>query len=164
MLPSVLGQATAVDGDSITLSQPDGTSVTVHVDSSTTFTVGGETGKSVADVEVGMIVAASGEENADGSLNASRVRAGTIWDGPVEGWARPRTGEVAHPRRRGPVRVARELLEQRELIPPITEHSRRRDLLPRRHALWGRTNARASRGPGVSVSDLPGTAKYSPPN
>ena len=46
VLPSVLGQATAVDSDSITLSQPDGTSVTVHVNGSTKFTVGGETGKS----------------------------------------------------------------------------------------------------------------------
>jgi len=80
VLPSVIGQATAVDGDSITVSQPDGSSVTVHVDSSTTFVVGGETGKSASDVEVGMIVAASGEENADGSLDASRVRAGTIWE------------------------------------------------------------------------------------
>ena len=88
VLPSVIGQATAVDGDSITLSQPDGTSVTVHVDSSTEFTVGGETGKSVADVEVGMIVGASGEENADGSLDASRVRAGTIWDGLGRGLGR----------------------------------------------------------------------------
>jgi Domain of unknown function (DUF5666) len=79
--PSVFGQVTAVDGDSITLSQRDGSSVTVHVDSSTTFTVGGETGKSVADIDVGMIAAASGEENADGSLDATRVRAGTIWDG-----------------------------------------------------------------------------------
>ena len=88
VLPSVLGQATAVDSDSITLSQPDGTSVTVHVNGSTKFTVGGETGKSVADVEVGMIVGASGEQNADGSLNASKVRAGTIWDGLGRGLGR----------------------------------------------------------------------------
>ena len=88
VLPSVIGQATAVDGDSITLSQPDGSSITVHVDSSTEFTVGGETGKSLADVEVGMIVGASGEENADGSLDASRVRAGTIWDGLGRGLGR----------------------------------------------------------------------------
>ena len=88
VLPSVLGQATAVDGDSITLSQPDGSSVTVHVDSSTKFTVGGETRKAVTDVEVGMIVGASGEKNADGSLNASKVRAGTIWDGLGRGLGR----------------------------------------------------------------------------
>ena len=79
--PSVFGQVTAVDGDSITLSQRDGSTVTVHVDSSTKLTVGGETGKWVSDIEVGMIVAASGEENSDGSLDAARVRAGTIWDG-----------------------------------------------------------------------------------
>jgi hypothetical protein len=79
--PSVFGQVTSVDGDSITLSQRDGSSVTVHVDGSTRFTVSGETGKSVSDIEVGMIAAASGEENGDGSLDAARVRAGTIWDG-----------------------------------------------------------------------------------
>jgi len=79
--PSVFGQVTAVDGDSITLSQRDGSTVTVHVGSSTEFTVSGETGKSVSDIEVGMIAAASGEENGDGSLDAARVRAGTIWDG-----------------------------------------------------------------------------------
>jgi Domain of unknown function (DUF5666) len=79
--PSVFGQVSAVDGDSITLSQRDGSSLTVHVNGSTEFTVGGETGKSVSDIEVGMIVAASGEQNDDGSLNAARVRAGTIWDG-----------------------------------------------------------------------------------
>jgi hypothetical protein len=83
--PSVLGQVTAVDGDSITLSQRDGSSVTVHVDSSTAFTVSGESGKSVSDVEVGMIVVASGDENDDGSLDAARVRAGTIWDGIGKG-------------------------------------------------------------------------------
>jgi hypothetical protein len=88
VLPSVLGQVTAIDGDSITLTQPDGTSVTVHVNGSTEFTVGGETGKSVSDVEVGMIVAASGEENADGSLDASRVRAGSIWEGLGRGLGR----------------------------------------------------------------------------
>jgi Domain of unknown function (DUF5666) len=79
--PSVFGQVTAVDGDSIKLSQRDGSTVTVHVGSSTAFTVSGETGKSLSDIEVGMIAVASGEENGDGSLDAARVRAGTIWDG-----------------------------------------------------------------------------------
>lgn len=79
--PSVFGQVTAVDGDSITLSQQDGSTVTVHVDSATAFTIAGETGKSVSDIEVGMIAGASGELNDDGSLDATRVRAGSIWDG-----------------------------------------------------------------------------------
>lgn len=86
--PSVFGQVTAVTGDSITLSQPDGSTVTVHIDSATEFTIGGETGKALSDVEVGMIVAASGEQNSDGSLDAARVRAGTIWDGVGRGHGR----------------------------------------------------------------------------
>jgi hypothetical protein len=79
--PSVFGQVTAVNADSIALSQRDGSSVTVHVDGSTKFSVGGETGKALSDIEVGMIAAASGEENSDGSLDAKGVRAGSIWDG-----------------------------------------------------------------------------------
>ena len=81
VVPSVVGQVTAVDGDSLTLQQPDGSTLTVHVDGSTTYTVAGESGKALADVEVGMVVVASGELNDDGSLNASSVRAGSIWQG-----------------------------------------------------------------------------------
>jgi len=87
VVPSVVGHVTATDGDSLTLAQRDGSSVTVHVDASTAFTVGGETGASVADVEVGMIAAASGDLNDDGSLDATRVRAGSIWQGLGRGRA-----------------------------------------------------------------------------
>jgi hypothetical protein len=83
---AVIGQMTAKDGDSLTLSQPDGSSVTVNVDGSTTFTVAGETGKGLSDVEVGMVVAATGEPNDDGSLDATAVRAGSIWQGPGRGF------------------------------------------------------------------------------
>jgi hypothetical protein len=78
--PAVVGQVTAKDAGSLTLQQPDGSKVTVNVDGSTEFTVGGETGRSLADVEVGMIVGAAGELNDDGSLDATRVRAGTVWE------------------------------------------------------------------------------------
>jgi Domain of unknown function (DUF5666) len=88
VVPSVVGQVTAVDGDSITLSQPDGSAVTVHVNGSTEFTVAGETGKAVSDIEVGMIVAASGEQRDDGSIDATRIRAGTIWQGLGRGHGR----------------------------------------------------------------------------
>jgi hypothetical protein len=81
VVPSVVGQVTAADGDSLTLQQPDSSTITVHVDGSTTYTVAGETGKALADVEIGMVVVASGELNDDGSLDASSVRAGSIWQG-----------------------------------------------------------------------------------
>lgn len=81
VVPSVVGQLTAKDGTSLTLQQPNGSSVTVHVDDSTTYTVAGQTGKALSDVEVGMVVVASGEQGDDGSIDASAVRAGSIWQG-----------------------------------------------------------------------------------
>jgi hypothetical protein len=86
--PSVVGQVTARDADSLTLLQPDGSSVTVTVDGSTEFTVGGETGKTLADVEVGMVAGATGEQNDDGTFDATRVRAGSIWQGMGRGHGR----------------------------------------------------------------------------
>ena len=74
--PTVVGTVTATDGDSITLRQPDESSVAVNVDGSTEFTVGGETGRSLADIEVGMVLGAAGDRNDDGSLDATIVRAG----------------------------------------------------------------------------------------
>ena len=91
--------------------------------------------------------------------------------------ARPRTGEAGQPRRRGPVRGARELLHQRGLIPPITEHSRRRDLLPSTSCALGGaptpgpSGVRAFRCPGLARRAGPRqpgrsaqiVARYSPP-
>jgi hypothetical protein len=74
--PAVVGTVTAIDGDTITLRQPDGSSVAVTVDGSTEFTVGGEEDQSLADIEVGMVLGAAGELDDDGSLDASTVRAG----------------------------------------------------------------------------------------
>ena len=78
VLPSVAGTVTAKTGSTITLKQRDGTSVTVHVTGSTKFRVQGVTGTaSLSDVVVGMGLIANGEKNADGSLNADRVLAGS---------------------------------------------------------------------------------------
>ena len=78
VLPHVAGTVTAKTSSTITIEQRDGTSVTVHVDASTTFRVEGANGDAdLDDVAVGMKMIASGEENADGSLDASRVVAGT---------------------------------------------------------------------------------------
>jgi len=79
VLPTVAGTVTAKTGSTITILQGDGSSVTVHVDASTTFRVQGKNGAaSLSDVTVGMVVIANGEKNADGSLNAARVVAGTF--------------------------------------------------------------------------------------
>jgi Domain of unknown function (DUF5666) len=78
VLPHVAGTVTAVSGSTITVELRGGTTATVHVDESTTFRVEGVDGTAgIDDVEVGMRIIASGEQNADGSLAASRVVAGT---------------------------------------------------------------------------------------
>jgi hypothetical protein len=74
----VAGTVTSKTGSTITLKQPDGASVTVHVNGSTKFRVRGVTGTaSLSDVAIGMGLIANGEKNADGSLNADRVLAGS---------------------------------------------------------------------------------------
>ena len=76
--PHVVGTVTAVTDTTITVELRGGTTVTVHVDEDTAFKVEDVTGTAaIDDVEVGMRIVASGEQNADGSLNASRVVAGT---------------------------------------------------------------------------------------
>lgn len=78
VLPTVAGTVTAKTGSTITIKQRNGTSVTVHVDGSTKFRVQGVTGTaSLSDVTVGMGLIANGEKNADGSLNADQVLAGS---------------------------------------------------------------------------------------
>jgi len=81
VLPTVVGQVSAVDGDTITVTQRGGTKTTIHVDGSTTYQVNGAAGK-LSDVKVGSIVIAEGTQRSDGSLDAANVRTG---DRPAAG-------------------------------------------------------------------------------
>jgi hypothetical protein len=78
ILPSVVGgEVTAKTSTSLTLKTRDGTSVTVHIDSSTKVFVRGK-GKdaTIADIAVGDKVLASGALKADGSIDADMVGGG----------------------------------------------------------------------------------------
>lgn len=79
VLPHVGGQVTAVDGNTITVSHPDATMATIHVDGTTAYTVGGVDGVdgTLADVAVGSFVMAEGTLRDDGSLDATSVRTGS---------------------------------------------------------------------------------------
>jgi hypothetical protein len=59
---------------SLTLTTRDGSTVVVKVTSSTTYEVAGVTTPTLADIDVGDVVMASGTRNADGSLSATIVR------------------------------------------------------------------------------------------
>ena len=75
VLPTVVGEVTAIDGDTIKVTQPGGTTATIHVDSHTTFRIDGASG-SLSGVKVGAFIVAEGTQRADGSLDAAAIRSG----------------------------------------------------------------------------------------
>ena len=95
VLPTVVGEVTAIDGNTLTITQPGGTTATVHVDGATTYRVNGATG-SLSDIKVGSIVAAEGTQRADGSLDAAAVRSGFgDKSGRGPGFSRDHDGQAA---------------------------------------------------------------------
>jgi hypothetical protein len=84
VLPHAGGQVSAVSGNTITVTQRDGTSATIHVDSTTTYQVEGVTSATLSDIKVGDFVVAQGELRTDGSLDASTVASG-FRGGPGKG-------------------------------------------------------------------------------
>jgi hypothetical protein len=110
--PHAGGMVTAIDGSTITVERPDGTTATITVTGQTEFVVNGEDA-TLADVEVDMILVAEGAENADGSLTATEVRAaehrlsggfgrpGAGFGGPGDGLGGPGDG-LGGPRPHGP--------------------------------------------------------------
>ncbi len=76
VLPSVAGQVTAIDGSTITVKRFDGTTQTIHVDASTTYSVAGVTDAKLSDIKVDAFIVAQGTQRSDGSLDAEAVHAG----------------------------------------------------------------------------------------
>jgi hypothetical protein len=76
ILPRVGGTVASVSGNTITITRRDGTKLTVHVSAGTSIRVGGVDKATVADVKAGMAIAVVGVQRADGSLDATKVRAG----------------------------------------------------------------------------------------
>ncbi len=75
-LPHVQGTVTATTADTITITGRDGTTVTIHVSSGTTFQVPGVAAATLADVKAGMAIGVAGTARADGSIDATEVHAG----------------------------------------------------------------------------------------
>jgi endonuclease YncB( thermonuclease family) len=80
-LPRVAGTVTATSGDTITLSRRDGTTVTVHVGTGTTYRVAGVDSPSLSDVKAGMAIVVEGKQRADGSIDATSIGAGDLGKG-----------------------------------------------------------------------------------
>jgi hypothetical protein len=75
VLPTTGGQVTAVNGNSITVTQPGGTTATIHVDGNTKYQVNGAAG-ALSDIKVGSFIVAEGTQRTDGSLDAAAIHAG----------------------------------------------------------------------------------------
>jgi hypothetical protein len=92
----VAGTITAVGSDSITVKKFDGSSATIHVDSSTKFRVAGVTSPTISDLKVGNMVTATGRLRSDGSLDAQSVFGGSF-HGPGKRPALPGPNASAAP-------------------------------------------------------------------
>ena len=67
---------TAVNGDTITVTEPGGATGTIHVGSTTTYDVNGNASAKLSDITVGSFVVAEGTLRSDGSLDATAVHGG----------------------------------------------------------------------------------------
>ncbi len=74
--PRVAGTVTAVTASTITIQQRDGSSLTINVGADTTIMVAGNDNAALGDVTVGMRLIAAGRQNANGSFDATAIRAG----------------------------------------------------------------------------------------
>ena len=75
ILPTTGGQVTAINGNTITVAQPGGTTATIHVDGNTKYQVNGAAG-ALSDIKVGSFIIAEGTQRTDGSLDAAAIHAG----------------------------------------------------------------------------------------
>jgi hypothetical protein len=89
VLPTVIGQVSSIDGDTLTVTQPGGAKATIHVSGGTTYQVNGAKG-ALSDVKVGSFVAAEGTQRSDGSLDAATVHLGFGGKGSSAGPGVPR--------------------------------------------------------------------------
>jgi hypothetical protein len=72
------GTVTVISGDTITVKQRDGSTLTITIDPATTkIQVAGKTNATISDIAVNAIVMAQGTKNADGTFSATDVRAFT---------------------------------------------------------------------------------------
>jgi hypothetical protein len=76
VIPTIAGQVTKVEGSTITITAPGGTTQTIHVDSDTTYRIAGVTTPTLSDVKVDDFIIAQGTQRADGSLDAETVAGG----------------------------------------------------------------------------------------
>ena len=89
--PQVAGTVGSVNGSSFTVKRDDGTTTTVHTDASTTFRMAGAKTATIAAVDPGLWVRATGKRAADGSITATSVAVAPV---VVAGQVTAKTGST----------------------------------------------------------------------
>lgn len=87
----ILGKITAIHGNSIQLTKPDGSTITVNLNDKTEFRKDRQPAK-LADFKIGDFVMANGDENPDHSVTAQSLRGRSANGGPGPGGAGPGGG------------------------------------------------------------------------
>ncbi len=77
-LPHAGGTVSATSTDTITITKRDGTTLTAHVGTGTTYRIPGVANPTLSDVKAGMEIVVEGSQRADGSLDATAVAAGNL--------------------------------------------------------------------------------------
>ena len=78
VLPQVVGTITDVSGNTLTLLDRDGATVTVHVATTTKIRVRGIENATTKDLTKGHIALVVGEKRSDGSIDATGILSGTL--------------------------------------------------------------------------------------
>jgi len=73
---AAMGTVKSKTADTIVVTKRDGSTVTVHVDGSTTYRVAGVDTAGLGDITVGMVIGVAGRDRSDGSIDADTVAAG----------------------------------------------------------------------------------------
>lgn len=87
--PTFLGTVTGTTGSTITVKRLDGSTLTIHVGAATTYDVRGTGQASLSDIKAGMTIIVAGTQNADGSVDAAGIHAGTFGRGGAWGKEAP---------------------------------------------------------------------------
>jgi uncharacterized protein DUF5666 len=101
VLPSVVGKVTAKTADTITVEPLGGGAATIHVSASTTYRAAGKAKATLSDIAIGAIIGAAGSQRADGSIDATTVRAapapGRWFGGKAGAGPKPKKAPTATP-------------------------------------------------------------------
>ncbi|HET7471984.1 MAG TPA: DUF5666 domain-containing protein [Candidatus Limnocylindrales bacterium] len=97
VLPTVIGTIQSTSDGTITITDRDGATVTIHIAPTTKIRVQGKENATAQDLAKGLVVIVAGDRRGDGSIDASGILAGKLGDFRREHQKRDRPGPSGAP-------------------------------------------------------------------